>query len=432
MLCSRVQGEVFKNLCPDQAAYRPGFSVDDHLLTVTLLVERCKEFNQDLFVGLVDFEKAFDTIEHPMLWKALREVGVEDSHIEILQKLYDGQVAAVVAGAVSRDFSLMRGVKQGDPISGLLFISVLEVCFRKLKKKWAQLNEKRSGSFFGMVVDDESESLTNLRFADDVLLVASSISDAKKMLTHLASAAAEYGLKLNASKTVVLALTSKTLPASIIVGSNSVGVLGRTGCSKYLGRNLCLEDLHQAELSNRLRCAWAAFSKYGSIFKSRAYSFSLKARLLEAVVTPVALYGCSSWTLTSKMESQLRTTKRRMLRTMSCFRRRPEETWVEHIQRTTVEVESRMANLNFNCWVLAYRRLKWRFVAKTVKMTDGRWSRRLLDWQPHFRCAPCRSVGRPLIRWHDCFIKMVGGDWQSVAQSDSWSLLEDGFMHDLA
>ena len=158
----------------------------------------------------------------------------------------------------------------------------------------------------------------------------------------------------------------------------------------------------------------------------------MNARLLEAVVTPVALYGCSSWTQTSSMERQLRTTKRRMLRTMSCSRRRPDETWVEHIQRTTVEVESRMAHLNFNCWVLAYRRLKWRFMGKTVKMTDGRWSRRLLDWQPYFRCSPCRSVGRPLTRWHHCFIKMVGGDWQSVAQSDSWNLLEDGFIHDLA
>ena len=79
-----------------------------------------------------------------------------------------------------------------------------------------------------------------------------------------------YGLKLNASKTVILALTSTTLPVSIIVGSNSVEVLGRTGCSKYLGRNLCLEHLHQAELRNRLRCAWAAFSEYCAICKSRA------------------------------------------------------------------------------------------------------------------------------------------------------------------
>ena len=122
MLCNRIQGQTFKNLSPDQAAYRPGLSVDDHLLTVTLLVERCKEFNQDLFIGLVDSEKAFDTIEHPMLWKAIREVGVDDCYIEILQKLYNGQVAAVTAGAVSREFSLLRGVKQGDPISGLLFM----------------------------------------------------------------------------------------------------------------------------------------------------------------------------------------------------------------------------------------------------------------------------------------------------------------------
>lgn len=256
----------------------------------------------------------------PMLWKALMKVGVEDCYIGILQTNYECQVAAVDAGAVSRDFSLKRGVKQGDSISGLLFITVLEVCFRKLKKKWAQLNEKRSGSYFGMVIDDESDSLSNLRFADDVLLVAFSISDAKKLITHLAIAAAEYGLKLNASKTVVLALTSKTLPASIVIGSESLAVIGPIGWSTYFGRKLCLADLHQVELDNRLRSAWAAFSKYGEIFKSRAYSFPLKARLLEAVVTPVALYGCSSWTLTSKMESQLQTTKRRMLRIISCIR----------------------------------------------------------------------------------------------------------------
>ena len=61
------------------------------------MVERCKEFNQDLFIGLVDFEKAFDTIDHSMLWKALRKVGVQDCYIEILQKLYYDQVATVVA-----------------------------------------------------------------------------------------------------------------------------------------------------------------------------------------------------------------------------------------------------------------------------------------------------------------------------------------------
>ena len=49
MLCNRIQSDVFTRLSPDQAAYRQGYSTDDHLVTVILLIERCKEFNQDLF-----------------------------------------------------------------------------------------------------------------------------------------------------------------------------------------------------------------------------------------------------------------------------------------------------------------------------------------------------------------------------------------------
>ena len=122
----------------------------------------------------------------------------------------------------------MRGVKQGDPISGLLFIAVMEVCFRDLKAKWASLNEKRSGHYFGIVIDSEQEVLSNLRFADDVLLVAHSLADARKMTAHLADAAARYGLKLNWEKTKILAMTEKRLPSSVVVGGGSVGAILRS------------------------------------------------------------------------------------------------------------------------------------------------------------------------------------------------------------
>lgn len=66
----------------------------------------------------------------------------------------------------------MRGVKQRDPLSSLSFNSVLEDIFRKLKGKW---RSTRNGI---RVSDAESdERLTNLRFADDVMLVASSLDD---------------------------------------------------------------------------------------------------------------------------------------------------------------------------------------------------------------------------------------------------------------
>eukprot|EP00959_Pyramimonas_sp_CCMP1952_P308046 6447040-Pyramimonas_sp.AAC.1 len=78
MLYNRLQPTIIAEQSVDQAAYRRGYSTTDHLLSVTLLVEGCAEWNEDLWLGLVDFEKAFDAVEHPALWDVLRTLGVSE------------------------------------------------------------------------------------------------------------------------------------------------------------------------------------------------------------------------------------------------------------------------------------------------------------------------------------------------------------------
>ena len=77
MLCARLKCTIIGQQSVDQAAYRQGFSTEDHLLCVTLLLERSSEWNAPVWLGLVDFEKAFDTVEHSTLWCALCELGVQ-------------------------------------------------------------------------------------------------------------------------------------------------------------------------------------------------------------------------------------------------------------------------------------------------------------------------------------------------------------------
>ena len=64
MMCAIIAPTIYMHQSCDHAAYRPGFSTEDHLMTLTLLIEGCREWSAELFVGLVDFEKAFDSIEH--------------------------------------------------------------------------------------------------------------------------------------------------------------------------------------------------------------------------------------------------------------------------------------------------------------------------------------------------------------------------------
>ena len=118
------------------------------------MTELCSEWRSELWLGLIDFEKAFDTVEHDVLWEVLKDQGLHSDYIDIIKRLYDGQTAYVQAGAASRRFPLLRGVKQGDPVSALLFIAVVEQCFRSLKKRWKNTNRRRSGQYFGIVIDD--------------------------------------------------------------------------------------------------------------------------------------------------------------------------------------------------------------------------------------------------------------------------------------
>ena len=134
VLCARLEDKIIGQQSVDQAAYRKGFSTEDHLLSLTSLLERCAELNVEVWPGLVDFEKAFDTIKHTSLWLALSELKVEPEYLHLLQTLYSKQVAALCGGSPSRMFALERCVKQCDPISPLLFIAVVQVISGGLRR----------------------------------------------------------------------------------------------------------------------------------------------------------------------------------------------------------------------------------------------------------------------------------------------------------
>ena len=84
----------------------------------------------------VDFQKAFNSLEHSYLWQVLQQMGFGEVFIGMVKTFYKGARSAVINGGVTtRYFNLERSARQGDPLSPILFILALEPLIRLLKKE---------------------------------------------------------------------------------------------------------------------------------------------------------------------------------------------------------------------------------------------------------------------------------------------------------
>eukprot|EP00959_Pyramimonas_sp_CCMP1952_P008342 174413-Pyramimonas_sp.AAC.1 len=88
-----------------------------------------------------------------LAWTGGLGEGVRYGHIALLQKLCRHRTASVSAGVTPRSFMLSRGVAQGHPISALFLIAVMEVCCRKLNRRWQGFNRRGQGRNYGVVVE---------------------------------------------------------------------------------------------------------------------------------------------------------------------------------------------------------------------------------------------------------------------------------------
>ena len=111
------------------------------------------------------------------MWDALVDAGVPGICRDTIRRLYEDQIGVVVGDKVSTIFHIDRGTKQGDPIRPPLCNCVLEGIFRKLKTSW-------KSKLLGIKIGD-GDSLQNLRFADDVLIIDKFLSEVEDMLHGL-------------------------------------------------------------------------------------------------------------------------------------------------------------------------------------------------------------------------------------------------------
>ena len=175
ILYGRLYPRLDQEQAEDQAGFRSSYQTTDHLATYRMIEQKCHEWGIKMQIATIDFTKAFDSITHKSTWKALNSCGINHVYISLLMKIYKDQKASVQTDVESNMFEIKKGTKQGDPLSSLLFNAVLQNSLKEVTQLWQQ--KKGMGIYLS---DHDHDCLTNLRFADDVLLFATSKEQLQK------------------------------------------------------------------------------------------------------------------------------------------------------------------------------------------------------------------------------------------------------------
>ena len=185
-----------------------------------------------LYAAFIDFKQAYDTIPRAQLWQHLQRTSMPAPLLSIVQNIYEQDAYVLMDGSKSARVQPNRGVKQGCPLSPLLFSLYVN-----------DIGNIAEGCK-GAVTGTDSASVTYMQYADDPAFFSHDPAELQKMLNRLSGYAHRKSLIINVQKYEVVCFNSKgTLPVFKLNGEE----LANKNTFKYLGMHFTKTvNLHEA------------------------------------------------------------------------------------------------------------------------------------------------------------------------------------------
>lgn len=315
---TRIYAKCEVAMGESQFGFKEGMGTREALLCIQVLIQNCRDVQKDVFICFIDYEKAFDTVQHDKLMNTLRDIGVEEKEIRCIQNLYWNQTARIeVNGELTDEIAISKGVRQGCILSPLLFNIYSQRIFRESIEK-----ERIGIKVKGVIIN-------NIRYADDTTILAGSISGLQKLLDKLTYVSELYGLKINIKKTKYMVVSRKNYHYGTLLKVNNNNV-ERVRSFRYLGVLINDQWDISKEIKSRVEMARDAFFKYKKVFTNHDISLKTKSRFVKCYIWSILLYAVEVWTIKTTDEKKLEAFE------MWIYRRILKIPWTAHIPNQEV------------------------------------------------------------------------------------------------
>jgi len=200
-----------------------------------IIIEQTIEWQSSLYLNFIDFQKAFDSIDHQVLWNILGHYGIPPKIISVIKLLYEGFSCQVIhSGTMTAPFPVTTGVRQGCLLSPLLFLIVIDWIGK------TAYNEPHGIRWLFI------SRLEDLEFADDICTLSHRFQDSQHQATRLEETAKRTGLYINSNKTKSMRINANRTDSIQIYNTDLENISNFT----YLGSIISTtggtdEDIHQ-------------------------------------------------------------------------------------------------------------------------------------------------------------------------------------------
>ena len=258
---------------------------DAHLIIHSLIQRYCHQQNEKIYSCFVDFSKAFDTIPRDLLFQKLLNYGINGKFFNNIKTLYTNDNCCIKVGnKLTESFLANQGVKQGCILSPLLFNLFI-----------ADIVERFGTENCRPLKIDESQNLSCLLWADDIILLSHSEEGLRYMLSALSSYVDENGMSINTKKTkcMIFNKTGKYIRRSYPLKN---GTIETTNSYKYLG----FIFTPSGEIVSGLRdLRDRALRAYHKLKHKMGHHFRLHPlttiSLFDSLIKPILLYSSDFW-----------------------------------------------------------------------------------------------------------------------------------------